>query len=65
MLVTAAVCAWLPAEVLRCGAPFSPGELRANFSGCSSTMYIFGMKKQHSVTVALRITHMHRLEIWI
>ena len=44
---------------------FSPGVERAYFSGWRRTMYILGMNRQHRVTVADRITHMHRLEIWI
>ena len=42
-----------------------PGVALAYFSGWNRTMYILGMKRQHSVTVALSTTHMHRLEIWI
>ena len=44
--------------------PF-PSLSLAYFSGWSSTMYILGMNRQQSVTVADRITHIHRLEIWI
>jgi hypothetical protein len=42
-----------------------PGAALAYFSGWKRTMYIFGMKRQHNVTVALSTTHMQRLEIWI
>ena len=44
-------------------ALLSAGLPRAYFSGWRRTMYILGMKRQKRLTVALRITHMQRLEI--
>ena len=50
-------------EVALVVALLSAGLPRAYFSGWSRTMYILGMKRQKRLTVALRITHMQRLEI--